>query len=111
MMFEIRRPTKPMPLRRANWVAIVSPASFEREYEDSGRGVIDSSMGAKSGGRSKGRPRTVSDEAQTTRLTLAATAAAKTLYVDIALIRKVSPSARSSGAGIAAKCTTASAPA
>ena len=50
MMFEMRRPTKPMPLRRANCSAIVSPTSFESEYDDSGRGVIDSSIGAKSGG-------------------------------------------------------------
>ncbi len=79
MMFEIRRPTKPMPLRRANWAAIVSPTSFDREYDDSGRGLIVSSIGAKSGGRSKGRPRTVSDEAHTTRLSRWRAAAAKTL--------------------------------
>jgi hypothetical protein len=40
---------------------MVSPTSFESAYEVSGRGAIDSSIGAKSGGRSNGSPRTVSD--------------------------------------------------
>ena len=79
MMFEIRRPTKPMPVRRANCPAIVSPTSFESEYELSGRGSMVSSIGAKSGGRSNGRPSTVSLEAQTTRRIRCASAAAKTL--------------------------------
>ncbi len=79
MMFEIRRPTKPMPLRRANWAAIVSPTSFESEYDDSGRGSMVSSIGANAGGVSNGRPRTVSLEAHTTRRIYGATAAAKTL--------------------------------
>ena len=79
MMFEIRRPTKGTPDRRANWPASVSPASFDRAYEVSGRGSIVSSIGANSGGVSNGRPRTVSLDAQTTRRTPAATAAAKTL--------------------------------
>ena len=67
MMFEIRSPTNPIPLCRANWAAIVSPASLASEYADSGRGSMVSSIGAKSGGRSNGSPRTVSLDAQTTR--------------------------------------------
>ena len=72
--------------------------------------MIVSSIGAKSGGRSNGRPSTVSLEAQTTRLTFAAVAAWKTFQVETVLIRKVSATGRSPGAGIAAKWTTASAP-
>src|SRR4051794_38770832 len=111
MMFEIRSPTNGTRKRRFSCTASVSPTSFERAYEDSGRGVIDSSIGAKSGGRSNGRPRTVSLDAQTTRPTPARTAAWKTFQVESVLIRNVSPSGRSPGAGIAAKWTMASAPA
>src|SRR4051812_18696910 len=103
MMFEIRRPTNRTALCRFSWAASVSPTSFERAYDDSGRGVIDSSIGAKSGGRSNGRPRTVSLDAQTTRPTWAETAAWNTFQVETALIRNVSPAGRSPGAGIAAK--------
>jgi hypothetical protein len=31
MMFEIRRPRNPIPVRRANWIAIASPTSFDSE--------------------------------------------------------------------------------
>ena len=79
MMFEIRSPTNPIPVRRANCVAIVSPTSFDSEYDDSGRGSIVSSIGANCGGVSNGRPSTVSLEAQTTRLRRCISAAAKTL--------------------------------
>src|SRR3954470_10585795 len=111
MMFEIRRPTNGTPLWRLSCAASVSPTSLDRAYDDSGRGVIDSSIGAKSGGRSNGRPSTVSLDAQTTRPTPADEAAWNTFHVEIVLMRKVSPSGRRPGAGIAAKWTTASAPA
>src|SRR5689334_3728550 len=111
MMFEIRRPTNGIAVRRLTWAASVSPTSFESAYDESGRGVIDSSIGAKSGGRSNGRPSTVSLDAQTTRSTPADEAAWKTFHVEIVLMRKVSPSGRRPGAGIAAKWTIASAPA
>src|SRR6476661_5345013 len=102
MMFEIRSPTNGIPDRRANCSAIVSPTSFDSAYDDSGR-TTDSSTGANGGGvaGANGRPRTVSLEAQTTRPTPRSAAAAKTLYVDRAFVRNVSPSGRSSGAGIA----------
>src|ERR687889_752274 len=102
MMFEIRSPTNGMSLWRFSCAASVSPTSFDSAYDDSGRGVIVSSIGAKSGGRSNGRPRTVSLDAQTTRPTPALTAAWKTFHVDTVLIRKVSPIGRSPDAGIAA---------
>ena len=79
MMFEMRRPTNPIPLRRANWAAIVSPTSFDSAYDDSGRGSIVSSIGAKAGGVSNGRPSTVSLDAHTTRRRRWVTAAANTL--------------------------------
>ena len=60
-------------------------------------------MGANAGGSSNGSPSTVSLDAHTTRPTLRSTAAAKTLYVDMALLRNVSPAGRMSGAGIAAR--------
>src|SRR5690349_15241029 len=101
MMFEIRRPTKGIPVWRLTWAASVSPTSFESAYELSGRGVIVSSIGAKSGGRSKGSPSTVSLDAQTTRRSDADAAAWKTFHVESALIRNVSPAGRISGAGIA----------
>ena len=76
-----------------------------------GPGSMVSSIGANAGGSSNGRPSTVSLDAHTTRRTLCATAAWKTFQVETALIRKVSPSGRSPGRGIAAKWTIASAPA
>src|SRR5436305_6540221 len=100
MMFEILSPTNGIPDRRLSCAASVSPTSFDSAYDDSGRGVIDSSIGAKSGGRSNGRPRTVSLEAQTTRPTPARTAAWKTFHVETVLMRNVSPSGRRPGAGI-----------
>jgi hypothetical protein len=94
-----------------SWTAIASPTTLDSAYDDSGRTSIVSSMGANSGGVSNGRPSTVSEDAQTTRARPFASAAANTLYVDRALIRNVSAGGRSSGAGIAARWTTASAPA
>ena len=79
MMFEIRMPTKPIAAAPRELVAIVSPTSFDSEYEDSGRGSMVSSIGANAGGTSNGRPRTVSLEAHTTRFIRWATAAWKTL--------------------------------
>ena len=79
MMFEIRRPTIGIPVRRLNCVASVSPVSFERAYEVSGRGSMVSSIGANWGGVSNGSPRTVSLDAQTTRFSPFASAAANTL--------------------------------
>jgi hypothetical protein len=111
MMFEIRSPTNGMPVLRLNCAAIASPTSFDRAYDDSGRGSTVSSIGANSGGVSNGSPRTVSLDAQTTRPRPFASAAAKTLYVARALMRNVSAGGRISGAGIAARWTTASAPA
>src|SRR4051794_23505637 len=99
MMFEIRSPTIGIPVRRANCPAISSPVSFESAYDDSGLGSIVSSIGANAGGVSNGNPRTVSDDAQTTRSSPCASAAAKMLYVDSALIRNVSAGGRVSGGG------------
>ena len=56
MMFEIRSPTKGTPVCRANWSAIASPTSFDSAYDVSGRGGCVSSIGAKAGGSSNGRP-------------------------------------------------------
>jgi hypothetical protein len=79
MMLEKRSPTKGMPLHRLNWRAISSPRTFDSAYEDSGRSSCSSSTGAYSGVRSKGSPRVVSLEAQTTRRRWRRAAAAKTL--------------------------------
>ena len=79
MMFEMRRPRNGIPVRRLNWTAIDSPTTLDSEYEVSGRTSIVSSIGAKRGGVSNGRPRTVSLDAQTTRPTWFSSAAAKTL--------------------------------
>ena len=108
MMFEIRRPTNGIPVRRANWAAMVSPTSFDSAYDVSGRGSIVSSMGANAGGVSNGNPSTVSDDAHTTRRMRWSSAAANTWYVESALTRNVSPAGRRSDAGMAARWTTAS---
>ncbi len=111
MMFEIRSPRKVVAVERANCSAMVSPTSFESAYEDSGRAGCSSSMGANAGGVSNGKPSTVSLEAHTTRPTPRSVAAEKTLYVEIALFRNVSPGGCRPDDGIAARWTTTSAPA
>src|SRR6478609_2337839 len=92
---------------RQNCRAISSSSVFTREYVDSGRGAYSSSIGAYGGGVSNGSPRTVSLDAQTTFLTPADRAAAKTLYVEGAFLAKVAALLRRPGAGIAARWTTA----
>ena len=84
---------------------MASPTSFERAYEDSGRGAIDSSTGTMSGGLSglQGSPRTSSLDAQTTFRSRCISAAANTLYVETVLILKVSADGRSRGPDTAAR--------
>ncbi len=101
MMFEIRRPTNADPARGARTAAaIVSPTTFDSEYDDSGRDSINSSIGAKSGGRSNGSPSTVSLDAQTTTTDLdARPPRRRRCRSRRCSIRNVSPSGRSCGAG------------
>src|SRR6266536_3438482 len=96
--------------QRQNCAAIVSSSSLPREYVDSGRPAYSSSTGTYGGGVSKGRPSTVSLDAHTTFLMPASLAAAKTLYVDGTLLANVLAMVVRPGAGIAARCTTASTP-
>ena len=94
--------------QRQNWRAISSSSTLVSEYVDSGRGAYSSSRGAYGGGVSKGRPSTVSLEAHTTCRMPAARQAANTLYVAAELLAKVAAFGSSPGAGMAARCTTAS---
>ena len=76
----------------------------------SGRTAYSSSTGTYGGGVSNGRPRTVSLDAQTTFLMPARRAALNTWWVATTLLANVAPLGRRPGAGIAARCTTASTP-
>src|ERR1700712_2512688 len=111
MTFENRSPIMVSDgSRRQNCSAISSSNVLASEYEDCGRGWYSSSTGRYGGGLSGpiGSPRTVSLEAQTTRLIPAAFAAAKTWLVLVMLFSKVAALVTRPGAGMAARCTTAS---
>ena len=94
---------------RHSSAAMVSSRCLPSEYTDSGRAAYSSSTGTYGGGVSKGSPSTVSLEAMTTLSMPSRVAACRTLNVVSMLLRKVATSACRPGAGIAARCTTASA--
>src|ERR1700712_957386 len=111
MTFENRSPIMVSDgSRRQNCSAISSSSVLASEYDDSGRGWYSSSTGRYGGGLSGaiGRPSTVSLDAQTTRLIPQAFAAANTWCVLVMLLSKVAALVVRPGAGIAARCTTAS---
>ena len=91
-MFEIRSPHERDARSPGELLGHRLADELGEAYDDSGR-TTDSSTGANGGGvaGANGRPRTVSLEAQTTRPTPRSAAAAKTLYVDRAFVRNVSP--------------------
>src|SRR5919106_355494 len=90
--------------------AISSSRLLTSEYVLSGRTGYSSSTGMYGGGTSNGSPSTVSLEAHTTLRTPAVRAAANTLYVAVMLFENVAAFVVRPGAGIAARCTTASTP-
>ena len=96
--------------QRENCAAISSSKVLASEYDELGRGWYSSSTGRYGGGESgpNGSPSTVSLDAQTTVLIFAALAAANTWYVLVMLLSNVAALVVRPGAGIAARCTTAS---
>ena len=94
---------------RQSSTAMVSSRCLPREYTDSGRPGYSSSTGTYGGGVSNGSPSTVSLDAMTTFEMPSRVAACSTLNVVSMLLRNVATSLCRPGAGIAARCTTASA--
>src|SRR5262245_26319410 len=99
-----------MPLQPEISRASVSPTTLDSAYVVVGYGKWSSSTGAYRGGVSNGRPSVVSLEDQTTRPRPRACAARKTLAFMVELRLNVTAGGYMPGAGMLARCTTASAP-
>src|SRR5690242_11895868 len=91
--------------QRQNWAAISSSRVLASEYDEFGRGWYSSSTGMHGGGLSgpKGRPSTVSLDAQTTVRMPAARAAANTWWVERMLFSNAAALGTRPGAGMAAR--------
>src|ERR1700677_5306080 len=109
MMFEKPRATNGMPGYCAMCPPVVSLATFDSAYVVVGTGYWSSSTGAYRGGTSNGRPSVVSLDAHTTRLSLRAAAAWKTLKFIVMWEWNVTAGVVRPGAGMLARWTTASA--
>lgn len=89
--------------QRQNCLAISSPIVLDSAYAVSGCGGYSSSTGRYGGGASKGRPSTVSLEAETTLLMPSRRALANTLWVLTVLLRKSSEPGARPGVGYGAE--------